>query len=73
MRDLPNPFWAALFVAMACTVGVVALFSGAGEHLTTAVLALSTNIITGAFAYIQGHKDGVNSTQQNPPPDNPAK
>ena len=25
MKDLPNPFWAALFILMACVLAIVAL------------------------------------------------
>lgn len=66
MKDLSNAGWAAIFLTQASVVALAALYSHADQHIILAVLALSTNIVTGAFAYIQGHKSGVESVSQNP-------
>lgn len=63
MKDLSNAGWAAIFLTQASIVALAALFSHADQHIILAVLALSTNIVTGAFAYIQGHRSGVDSVQ----------
>ena len=62
MRDLPNSFWAAVFIAMACVLAAFAL-TVHDKTDTTAVITMCASIITGAFGYIQGVKDGRNSVQ----------
>lgn len=60
MKDLPNPFWAALFIGIACALAAVALFAH-DKTDTSAVITMASSIITGAFGYIQGVRDGKNS------------
>jgi hypothetical protein len=62
MKDLPNSFWAAVFIAMACILATIALVVH-DKTDTTAVITMCASIITGAFGYIQGVKDGRNSVQ----------
>ena len=60
MKEFPNSFWAAIFMGMAAVLAVVALFAPMRENVTMAVVTMASSIITGAFGYIQGHKDGSN-------------
>ena len=60
MKDLPNSFWASVFIAMACLLAAFALMAK-DKTDTTAVITMCASIITGAFGYIQGVKDGRNS------------
>ncbi len=62
MKDYPQSFWASIFILFACVLAIVALYSPSKE--TSAVITMASSIITGAFGYIQGVKDGQNS--QNP-------
>lgn len=71
MKDLPSAFWACLFLVIACALAAMALFAPTKENVTMAVITLASSIATGAFGYIQGHKDGAGSV--NPPPSNPTK
>jgi len=66
MKDLPNPFWAAMFILMASVVAVIALVHPNVPNVTMAVVAIASNIISGSFGYISGHRDGA--TQQPAPP-----
>ena len=59
MKDYPNSFWAAVFIILACALAVIALFSPTKD--TAAVITMASSIITGAFGYIQGVKDGQTS------------
>jgi hypothetical protein len=71
MKDLPNAFYAGVFITQALVIAAMALYSHADQHIIVAVIALATNIVTGAFAYIQGHKDGAavnGSIQEKPNP-----
>lgn len=69
MRDMPNSFYAAVFILLACILALVALYSPGGPE-RAAVITMASSIITGAFGYIQGHKDGASNPTQ---PATPAK
>lgn len=75
MKDeRPNAYWATIYLGFASVLAVVALFAPTKENVTMAVLTLASSIATGAFGYIQGHRDGVNSVNTNPTsPVNPDK
>lgn len=62
VKDLPNPFWAFLFILSACIVAVLALFAH-DKTDTASVITLAMSIVTGAFGYIQGHRDGKASAE----------
>lgn len=59
MKNMTNSAWAAVFIFLACILACVALFAHSPE--TGAVITISSSIITGAFGYIQGKKDGDSS------------
>jgi hypothetical protein len=62
MNKFPNPFWAAIFIILACVLAVTALFSPVKDNnAIQQVLTLAASIVTGAFGYIQGVKDGAAS------------
>ena len=70
MKNMTNSAWAAVFILLACILACVALFSHSGN--ATSVITISSSIITGAFGYIQGKKDGENSVQVPVNPDSPS-
>lgn len=87
MKDLPNPFWALMFMLLGCLLLIAVLLKAATA--TTAALGIlmavataGSNLISGAFGYINGHKDGVASVStpgaivsvgmDPPPPQQPA-
>jgi hypothetical protein len=70
MKDMANSAWAAVFIFLACVLACVALFSRSPN--ATSVITISSSIITGAFGYIQGKKDGENSLSVPMNPDSPA-
>lgn len=65
MKDMTNSAWAAVFIFLACVLACVALFSHSSA--AASVITISSSIITGAFGYIQGKKDGENSLANMPP------
>ena len=73
MKDLPNPFWALLFMALGCVLLLGCLFKIEVNTTTVmlgvimAVATAGTNLISGAFGYINGHKDGVASVRTDSP------
>jgi hypothetical protein len=67
MKDLPNPFWAFLFMILGCVL-LMAVLIKVDVNTTTIMLGVlmaistaGTGLISGAFGYINGHKDGVAS------------
>jgi hypothetical protein len=70
LKDMTNSAWAAVFILLACVLACVALFSHSSN--ATSVITISSSIITGAFGYIQGKKDGENSLSVPMNPDSPA-
>jgi len=67
MKDLPNPFWAMMFMVLGCILLMSVLFK-LNTNTTTVMLGVlmaictaGTSLISGAFGYINGHKDGVAS------------
>ena len=78
MKDLPNPFWALLFMLLGCVLllAVLVKVTAATTQLELGVLmavaTAGTSIISGAFGYIQGRKDGESSVQVPMSPDSPA-
>lgn len=69
MKNMTNSAWAAVFIFFACIVAIVALFSHSSN--ATSVITISSSIITGAFGYIQGKKEGESSIQVPMNPDSP--
>lgn len=67
MKDMTNSAWAAVFIGLACALAGIALFSHSSN--AASVLTISSSIITGAFGYIQGKKDGENSLRVPMNPD----
>ena len=63
MKDFPNAFWAGLFICMAVVLAVIALMVPTQANVTMAVVAIASNIVSGSFGYISGHRDGQNSVQ----------
>jgi hypothetical protein len=64
MKDLPNPFWAFLFMLLGCLMLLAVLFKVTSSTsqlelgVLMAVATAGTSIISGAFGYIQGRKEG---------------
>lgn len=67
MNHLPNPFWALCFMVLGCLL-LFAVLVKLNANTTTvmlgvlmAIVTAGSNLISGAFGYINGHKDGVAS------------
>ena len=80
MKDYPNSFWALTFITLAFALAIAALFAPTKDNITLAVIAISSNIVSGSFGYISGHAAGAasisgqNTTITNPTaPADPAK
>lgn len=65
MKNMTNSAWAAVFIASACILACLCLFSKSPN--AASVLTICTSIITGAFGYIQGKADSKNPANDLPP------
>lgn len=67
MKDLPNPFWALMFMVLGCVLLLAVLFKVNAQTtavmlgVLTAVATAGSSLVAGAFGYINGHKDGTAS------------
>jgi hypothetical protein len=63
VKDLPNPFWAFLFACLGVVLLGIALLAANTAPLSVvmAVTTAGASLISGAFGYINGHKDGITS------------
>lgn len=64
MKDLPDSFWGAIFILLACGLAGLALHTNSKD--TAAVITMATGIVTGTFGYIVGKKDGQNQNPTQP-------
>ena len=79
---LPDPFWAVLLAVLGVIVALAVLFHPDPVSVSTAVLAIASNLVSGALGAFAGHASANNSvTAPNSTitsggatfPDNPTK
>jgi hypothetical protein len=75
MDKLPQPFWAICLAGLGVLVCLVALFRPDPENICLAVLAIASNLVSGALGAFAGHASANAQKQsQNPiPPASPAE
>lgn len=78
MSKLPSPFWAVILAVLGTGVGLAVLFGNKDVNISLAVLALGSNLISGALGAFAGHAqaaskadvttgDGPTTINQNDP------
>ena len=79
---LPEPFWAVVLAVLGVIVALAVLFHPDPVAVGTAVLAIASNLVSGALGAFAGHTSatskstGPNATINNPGatfPDSPTK
>jgi putative copper export protein len=55
MEKLPQPFWAICLAILGVVVALFALFKPDPENICLAVLAISSNLVSGALGAFAGH------------------
>ena len=60
MSALPQPFWAICLALLGVIVAISALFRPSPENICLAVLAISSNLVSGALGAFAGHASAVN-------------
>ena len=76
MDKLPQPFWAICLAILGVVVAIFALFKPDPENICLAVLAISSNLVSGALGAFAGHAsaEAKQKPPANPtPPANPAQ
>lgn len=61
MSKLPSYFWATVFAGMGTGVALAVLFHHPDVNIALAVLALGSNLVSGALGAFAGHAIGSKS------------
>lgn len=67
MDKLPQPFWAICLAILGVVVAIFALFKPDPENICLAVLAISSNLVSGALGAFAGHASAQSSNKTAPP------
>lgn len=81
MMTWPQPFWAVLLAFQGTALAIAVLWHPTPENIGLAVLAVASNLVSGALGAFAGHAAALNSTTttatgpnpviNNPPPSAP--
>lgn len=63
MEKMPQPFWAVVLALLGVLLAVAALFKPSPENICLAVIAIASNLVSGALGAFAGHA----SAQKQPP------
>ena len=70
MDKLPQPFWANILAFQGAALCIVALVYPSKENLALAVIAVGSNLVSGALGafagHNQGYKQGMADASKNP-------
>lgn len=63
MKTLPQPFWAIVLAGFGMVLAMCCLFHPHGESsITLGVLAIASNLVSGALGAFAGHASANNKT-----------
>ena len=70
--NLPEPFWATMLAVLGVVLALCCLFSPSPANIVLAVLAIASNLVSGALGAFAGHASATsNSTGPNATINNP--
>lgn len=61
MAKMPAPFWAVILAFMGVSVALAVLFHHTEDNIALAVLAISSNLVSGALGAFAGHASSTKS------------
>ena len=61
--NMPQPFWAVLLAVLGTVIGIAVLYHPDPQTISLGVLALASNLISGALGAFAGHATAV---RENP-------
>jgi CHASE2 domain-containing sensor protein len=64
MSNLPQPVWAIVLAALGVIMAIIALFRPSPENICLAVLAIASNLVSGALGAFAGH---ASKSETKPP------
>jgi hypothetical protein len=67
MNSVPQPFWAIILALLGVVLALAGLFRPTPENICLAVLAISSNLVSGALGAFAGHATAVNAQKQEAP------
>lgn len=59
VAKLPSPFWAVILAFMGVAVAIAVLFHHSEANIALAVLAISSNLVSGALGAFAGHQSAT--------------
>lgn len=60
---LPQPFWAVILAVLGVVLAIACLFHPTEEKIVLAILAIASNLVSGALGAFVGHAGAINATQ----------
>ena len=63
MNRLPNPFWAVILALMGVGVSLAVLFHPDPVNISMAILAIASNLVSGALGAFAGHASAQSDTK----------
>lgn len=67
MTRWPQPFWAVLLALQGTFIALACLFRPSPVNVTLAVLAIASNLVSGALGAFAGHASAINSQTPTQP------
>ena len=65
MNKLPAPMWAVALAVLGCLLCIAVLFKPDPNNIAIAILAIASNLVSGALGAFAGHAQSANSLTQN--------
>lgn len=70
MNNWPQPAWAVVLALQGTIIAIVVLIKPTPENIALAVLAVASNLVSGALGAFAGHSSAM--TRETPTPQQPA-
>lgn len=61
MDKMPQPFWAVLLALLGTILAIVVLFHPTPENIALGIIAIASNLVSGALGAFAGHADANKS------------
>ena len=64
--NVPQPFWAVLIATLGVVLSLAVLFHNGSADIGTAVLAIASNLVSGALGAFAGHAAASKGKDETP-------
>jgi len=66
MKNFPQPGWAVILAGLGTLLALTCLFVGTSQNIVLAVLAVASNLVSGALGAFAGRAEGSSIVQSGP-------